>query len=85
LFQTNISSNAIEVVFSSNEINLGNSEYILLTDGDLLPTDDNWLSEQIQILVNHPDVFCCNVDLEMSNLPVESFPEALLGFPNLQP
>jgi hypothetical protein len=53
----------------------------LLTDGDLLPTDDNWLSEQIQILVNHPDVFCCNVDLEMSNLPVESFPEALLGFP----
>ncbi|MEG4086302.1 methyltransferase domain-containing protein [Microcoleus sp. POL10_C6] len=81
LFQTNISSNAIEVAFSSKEIDLGNSEYILLTDGDLLPTDDNWLSEQIQILVNHPEVFCCNVDLEMSNLPVESFPEAITWIP----
>jgi tetratricopeptide (TPR) repeat protein len=76
LFETNISNNAVETIFNHQEIDFGNSEYILLTEGDVLPLDYNWLSEQISILQADKEVFCCSVALDISNLPVKAFPES---------
>ena len=79
LFSQNISNNALETVFGSDELDLNtiDSKYILFTDGDTLPLDSNWLSEELSILSNNSEVFCCSLTLDESNLPVESFPESV--------
>lgn len=74
LFDKNISNNAIEVVLDSSFIDYSSYDYVLVTDGDLEPIDSNWLHEQLKIINNNPDVFVCGIDLDMSNLPVNTFP-----------
>lgn len=81
LFESNISNNAIETALNSKEIDLNSSEYVLLTDSDLLPENDEWLDEQISILRNNPEVFCCGVDLTLTNLPVEIIPSSVNWYP----
>lgn len=76
LFDTNISNNALEVVLSSGHVPLDKSDYVLVTDGDLLIQDEGWLEEQLQIMRLHEDVFACGIRLDLSNLPVQTFPEA---------
>jgi hypothetical protein len=76
LFDTNITNNALEVIMDSGYIPLAYSEYVLVTDGDLLIQDDDWLNEQIRILDRHKEVFACAIRLDPSNLPVHTFPES---------
>lgn len=72
LFEENISNNAIEVVFRDNLIDL-NSEYIILTDGDLIP-DKNWLNEHLSLLDTYDDIFVVGNSLKPDNLPTKAFP-----------
>ena len=77
LFAENISMNAFEVVLQSGEIDLKQSEYVMVTDGDLTVEQPDWIEEQRRILQAHPDVFACGLTLDMRNLPVKAFPEAV--------
>jgi len=81
LFETNITNNAMEMVLESPEINLNNSEYVLLTDADLVPNNKDWLQEEISILRNNTEVFCCGINLDLSNLPVDVVPKAVNWYP----
>ncbi|HNA58407.1 MAG TPA: glycosyltransferase family A protein [Chitinophagales bacterium] len=75
LFDENISNNAFEVILRK-ELNYSKYEYVLVTDGDLLPMDDDWVNEERQILRKNPEVFCIGGDLDMGNLPLNTFPDA---------
>lgn len=81
LFETNITNNAMEMVLESPEVNLNNSEYVLLTDADLVPNNKDWLQEEISILRNNFEVFCCGINLDLSNLPVDVIPKAVNWYP----
>lgn len=81
LFDFNISNNAMEMVLNSEELDINDSKYILLTDGDLLPENDEWLSEQLKILENNLDVFCCGLNMTLTNLPVEVIPSSVNWYP----
>lgn len=75
LFEKNISNNAVDLILLREKFHLDEYKYILYTDGDLICKDDNWLEEEKEILEND-EVFCCAVDLELTNLPIMVFPES---------
>jgi len=75
LFNDNICGGVFKEIYK--DIDLTNYEYIMMTDGDLTVDNiTNWLDEQIEILINHPDTFTCAVDLSLENLPVHIYPKA---------
>ena len=74
-YAANISSNAILDALERQHGNWRSAEWIVLTDGDL-ECDPGWLDESLQILIRHPEVFACGVDLRTDNLPLQVFPEA---------
>lgn len=76
LFNKNITNNVFECVLDPKHIDFASSDYIILTDGDLLIENEDWLSEQISIMENNPDVLVCAVTLSTCNLPVEVYPPA---------
>lgn len=76
LFDKNITNNAFEMVLQSEYINLQDSEYILLSDGDLELSSQDWLDEELSIMRACPEVFACGINLDLSNLPLENFPTA---------
>lgn len=65
IFEKNIGTNAFEIAFDSNLLDL-DYEYITVTDGDLIP-DKSWLDEQITILNQCPEVFSVSSDLYYHN------------------
>ncbi|MCL2923056.1 MAG: glycosyltransferase family 2 protein [Trichodesmium sp. MAG_R04] len=67
IFEENIGTNAFEIAFDSNLLDL-DYEYITVTDGDLVP-DKEWLDEQITILEKYPEVFSVSSDLYYNNAP----------------
>jgi hypothetical protein len=75
LLDENIAGSAMQVytefVYSDN-----GSPYLLVTDGDLTVADPAWLDEELTILRTHDETFVCALDLDLSNLPLHSFPEA---------
>jgi hypothetical protein len=77
LFDKNISMNVFEVVLQEGGLNLTEADYIMVTDGDLIVEEGDWLGEQKSILERHPDVFACGMTLDMKNLPVRAFPDAV--------
>jgi hypothetical protein len=78
LFHRNIWNNAVEVVLESGLIDLAQNEYFMLTDGDLWIADEpDWLAEEINILDHCPEVAVCGINLDLSNLPLKTFPEAV--------
>lgn len=82
LFDKNITNNAIEVVLDSEQlISWSNYGYVLLTDGDLTVNNNSWLQEELNVLSHHSDVFACAVGLDMSNLPIQTFPDAKQWIP----
>lgn len=76
LFDENISNNAFEVIIRQYKEVIKEADYVLVTDGDLTVQNSQWLSEEIEILNNYPDVFVCGVKLSLHNLPLEAFPES---------
>lgn len=75
LLDKNIAGNALKV-YTDYVYQDDGSPYFLLTDGDLTVADPAWLDEELAILERHDETFVCSLDLDLSNLPVQSFPEA---------
>jgi predicted SAM-dependent methyltransferase len=69
LFDQNIGMNTFETLFNSSVINIDDYSYIIITDGDLVVKNNNWLDEQTHILDKYPDTYACGVKMSMENLP----------------
>lgn len=80
IMNDNISGEAFGVVFEQEPVILKKSKYVIMTDGDMVSNDMTWLEEQLQILKNR-EVFVAGISLDMSNLPIKSFPEATSWIP----
>lgn len=72
LMHKNVSNNAYEQFFDSALFEDWNSEYLLITDGDIIvkSPNDKWFREQLEILKAQPEVGCCGINLSSENLPV---------------
>lgn len=81
LFDENIGANAGETVIKINAANIKMHPYFIISDGDLVIDDENWLNEQIEIIENNPEVFATGVELDLSNLPVAAAPDAVHWVP----
>lgn len=76
LLGQNITGNALGVIIDKEKEFIRKAKYVIVTDGDIESKDKVWLDEEKQILKKHRDVFTCGISLEMSNLPLETFPES---------
>lgn len=76
LFDENITGNAYDVVLNQELASIRKSPFVLITDGDLTCKDTSWLDEELGVLKNHREVFAIGVTLDMSNLPLATFPSA---------
>ncbi|QDU92539.1 glycosyltransferase family A protein [Lignipirellula cremea] len=74
LFEENISNNALLTVLEHGHVPL-DRDYILITDGDLVPDSDDWLEEELAVLQAHPEVFACGIRLDLANMPLKTFPD----------
>jgi hypothetical protein len=82
LFDENIYGNAIKTFLFNGDIDLSKYEYILLTDGDMSCSDSTWLQQQLNIINNNKDIFCCAMDLLTDNLPLSTFPDSKKWIPH---
>lgn len=73
----NIGNNAFELILQSVPNLWADSDYVVITDGDLVPDGTGWLEEQCSILEYHPEIWACGITLDMTNLPVSAFPDAV--------
>lgn len=73
-FDKNISNNAMSMVLDLHKDFIASSEYILFTDGDVipLPAPPAWLDEEIAIMERHPELFCCNLHIDWSDEPINT-------------
>ncbi|MDB5177149.1 MAG: hypothetical protein JWN75_817 [Candidatus Saccharibacteria bacterium] len=76
LMDKNVTSAAVKTVLDEEKSYILKHKYILLTDGDITVDDSHWLQEQRKILSRNREVLACGVSLDMSNLPLSTFPEA---------
>jgi hypothetical protein len=76
LFNTNIANNACEIVIDRLLPLFKQDPYFIITDGDIAVNGTNWLHEQLAIMNANEEVFACGVSLDLSNLPLKTFPEA---------
>lgn len=74
-FERNISNNAYKLFFNSHKIKF-NSEYILITDGDIIVEPKinlpHWFDEQIAIINNNQNIVTCGINLLNTNLPFKN-------------
>lgn len=82
LFEQNITMNALRMTFDLGLVNLSDSNYVMITDGDLIVNNADFLTEQIHIMDSHPELFACGVSLCTDNLPLNNYPEANTWIPN---
>ncbi len=69
LFEKNISCNMTKVFFEKFDFNKIKSPYFMLTDGDVVTREENWLEEEIAILADNKEVFAVGIDFSLENLP----------------
>ncbi|MBB6734520.1 hypothetical protein [Cohnella zeiphila] len=81
LFDENITMNAYRIAFEHGLIEPSASDYLMLTDGDLIVPHSDFLTEQLNILDRHPELFACGVSLSMHNLPLNNYPDATSWIP----
>jgi hypothetical protein len=81
LFKENIAANAFWAVLENERSEINRQGLVILTDGDLVCSDAGWLEEETNILKRSPFVFACGISLDMSNLPLKTFPEAINWVP----
>ena len=74
-FKENISNNALNIILR-NEISCADHEFVIVSDGDLVSEGDAWLEESLDVMRLHQDVLCIGGSLDMSNLPLCTFPKA---------
>lgn len=76
LMDNNVTGRAMKLVLDKERFLILQHNYVILTDGDLTVEDTHWLQEQKKIMSRNRDVFACGVSLDMSNLPLSTFPHA---------
>lgn len=76
LFEQNITMNALKKTFDLGLVNLSGSKYVMITDGDLVVNNADFLSEQLHIMESHPELFACGISLCTDNLPLNNYPDA---------
>lgn len=76
LMSENITSTAYTVAINQELERVRKSRFVVITDGDIIVKNGDWLKEEVDILKKHRDVFACGVTLDKSNLPIKAFPEA---------
>lgn len=81
LFKENITGNAYGAVLDNEIDTVKKSPLVLVTDGDLTALNQSWLDEEKEILNNNAEVFTCGISLNMFNLPLKAFPEAVNWIP----
>jgi hypothetical protein len=74
-FERNIFSDSIGLVRYLNIDLILNSDYIIITDGDMVPVEHGWLEEQLNIMEKHPEVHACSLGLVLDNLPFKTKPD----------
>lgn len=62
LFDKNIRNNAIYTFLYEDPVNFWDSDYIILTDGDIV-AEHGWLDNQLLALEKYSEVFCCSVEM----------------------
>jgi hypothetical protein len=81
LFDENIAANVFSIVLENERQIIKKYKHVMITDGDLTCSDSNWVNEIKSILKNNPELFTCGMSLDMSNLPLKAFPEAMSWIP----
>ncbi|HSX29869.1 MAG TPA: hypothetical protein VLE73_04905 [Candidatus Saccharimonadales bacterium] len=76
LFDENITGIAMMTVLNKEQALVKKSAYTIISDGDLVSSDADWLDEEVGILKHNPDVLACGISLDMSNLPLKTYPES---------
>lgn len=76
LSNKNITNNALEIVIDRELPLIKNQKYFMISDGDLLFYSKNSFIEIFNVLNTNDDVFSCGISLDMSNLPIDVFPES---------
>jgi len=77
-FSKNISNNAIELILIKEKKYLKNFDYIIITDGDLLPNNYYFIDEMLNIINIELRVMGVAMSLDYRNLPIETMPESVL-------
>lgn len=75
LFEKNITSRAYDIILEHEQEEIKNYKYVVITDGDVTSTDE-WIKEEKRALVFNPSLFCIGITFDMSNLPLNTFPDA---------
>jgi len=70
-FEKNIGGCAFSKIRSQHQGLIRESEYVITTDGDIVPVGDTWLRNQIAILEKHKKVHAVSHNLMLHNLPWE--------------
>lgn len=81
LLDCNLSSNTFDRILPLYEKVIKENDYILITDGDLIP-DIGFHEEQISILEKYDNVVCGSTPLKDDNLPFETFPNCASWIPS---
>lgn len=76
LFESNITSTAFDTAINAELQKVRKAPFVLVTDGDLVVRNKDWLDEEVAILKHNPGVFACGISLDKSNLPLAVFPAA---------
>jgi predicted SAM-dependent methyltransferase len=63
-FKENITNNAIQVCLNENLIDLENHDKVIITDGDVVSNNKNWIEELTSILDKHKNVFCVSPKMQ---------------------
>ncbi|MBK1840738.1 glycosyltransferase family 2 protein [Azospirillum sp. YIM B02556] len=86
LFRRNIYFNAMQLaideIMRSSHINLGNYDYFIITDGDLVP-DKGWLDEIISVLSHNAEVFSCGMGVHLVNKPASLSMQKVFPIPDV--
>lgn len=76
VMQQNIAANAFAMIIEHERTSIASQRFVILTDGDVVSKQPNWLKEEISIMKKHASIFACGVTLELSNLPLKTYPNA---------
>lgn len=79
---SNIAGNAFSMVLLSELEQIKKSRHVIISDGDLVPSSESWLNEELAVLKRNREVFSCGVTLSKSNLPIATFPESTHWIPD---
>lgn len=75
-FEKNIGKDALAAVLDLHLNLIAASPFVLITDSDVVPLDNNWLDEEIRIMTKYPDCGSCRIQFDFSELPLRTVPDS---------